>query len=284
MTLCVINSEIAAMNAGSSEEKGSAGANHTSGTATNVRCSQHTTATATDSCAMRAEGLHPTHVQCVADLADQAINRQTSHPVYRVSKTETKCTAVFYKNISGRTTVVTYSEVARNSIQGTYPVEFLDQRNGAYLTEQDADSHTAHTLGAVQGDSPQTIAVDASGVAYIFPGKATTNPSSVRGKRGKGSLHTAHISRPTYQWLTQNFEVAEGENIPRSIVYKHYLRHCKEEKKDPVSAALFGKMVRAVFRTLKSRRLGKRGKTKYHYNGIRVIPGSKLNQLSEDGN
>jgi regulatory factor X 1/2/3 len=276
MRICVRNSEIAGMYAGSYEQKGSAGENDTAGTATIVGFPQHNTA-------VGAEGLHPTHVQCVQGLANQAINRQLSYPVYTVNTTETTYSKVFYKNHSGSTTVVTYSHVERNSIHGTYSGQFLDQKNGAYITEQHADSHTAHIQGAVHRDRPQ-ISVDASGVAHILPGNTTTNPSSARGDRRKNYSHIARISPATYQWLTQNFELAEGESLPRSTAYKHYLRHCKEEKKDPVSAAIFGKKLLAVFRKLKSRRLGARGKTKYHYYGIRVIPGSELIQQSEDGN
>jgi regulatory factor X 1/2/3 len=174
--------------------------------------------------------------------------------------------------------------VRGNSIEGSNSGRFLEQRDGAYLTEQDADSHTAHTLGAVQRDSPQLISVDANGVAHILPGNATTDSSSVQDDKRTNSSHTARISEDIYQWLTKNFELVEGECLPRFTVYNHYLRYCRKEKKYPVTAAMFGKKFRAVFRTLKSRRLGPRGKTKYHYYGIRVVPGSELNQLSEGGN
>ncbi|KDR21076.1 Transcription factor RFX3, partial [Zootermopsis nevadensis] len=86
------------------------------------------------------------------------------------------------------------------------------------------------------------------------------------------------------QWLVQNYEVAEGVSLPRSTLYNHYLRHCSENKLDPVNAASFGKLIRSVFLGLRTRRLGTRqGNSRYHYYGIRVIPGSALNQLSEDG-
>jgi regulatory factor X 1/2/3 len=81
----------------------------------------------------------------------------------------------------------------------------------------------------------------------------------------------------------QNYEVAEGVSLPRSTLYNHYLRHCNEHKLDPVNAASFGKLIRSVFLGLRTRRLGTRGNSKYHYYGIRVIPGSALNQLSDDG-
>ena len=72
--------------------------------------------------------------------------------------------------------------------------------------------------------------------------------------------------------------------MPRSTLYNHYQRHCSEHKLDPVNAASVGKLIRSVFLGLRTRRLGTRGNSKYHYYGIRVKPGSSLNQLGEDGN
>ena len=46
------------------------------------------------------------------------------------------------------------------------------------------------------------------------------------------------------------------------------------EKIDPVNPASFGKLIRSVFRGLKTRRLGTRGNSKYHYYGIRIKPSS----------
>ncbi|XP_064477045.1 DNA-binding protein RFX2-like isoform X6 [Ornithodoros turicata] len=84
------------------------------------------------------------------------------------------------------------------------------------------------------------------------------------------------------QWLIDNYETAEGVSLPRSTLYNHYLRHCAEHKLEPVNAASFGKLIRSVFLGLRTRRLGTRGNSKYHYYGIRVKPNSPLNQISEE--
>ncbi|XP_022244049.1 DNA-binding protein RFX2-like isoform X2 [Limulus polyphemus] len=86
------------------------------------------------------------------------------------------------------------------------------------------------------------------------------------------------------QWLIDNYETAEGVSLPRSTLYNHYLQHCTEHKLEPVNAASFGKLIRSVFLGLRTRRLGTRGNSKYHYYGIRVKPNSPLNQISEDSN
>lgn len=83
-------------------------------------------------------------------------------------------------------------------------------------------------------------------------------------------------------WLVENYETAEGVSLPRSTLYNHYMRHCNEHKLDAVNAASFGKLIRSVFTGLRTRRLGTRGNSKYHYYGIRIKPGSTLASVSDD--
>lgn len=94
---------------------------------------------------------------------------------------------------------------------------------------------------------------------------------------GPGSPDTpaAALTQPrmapaTVQWLLDNYETAEGVSLPRSTLYSHYLRHCTSHRLDPVNAASFGKLIRSVFVGLRTRRLGTRGNSKYHYYGIRA--------------
>mgnify|MGYP003729650969 CR=1 FL=1 len=72
------------------------------------------------------------------------------------------------------------------------------------------------------------------------------------------------------QWLLDNYEIADGESLPRSTVYNHYLAHCRQMQLASVNAASFGKLIRSVFIGLKTRRLGTRGHSKYHYFGVRA--------------
>ncbi|XP_058509674.1 MHC class II regulatory factor RFX1a isoform X5 [Solea solea] len=92
--------------------------------------------------------------------------------------------------------------------------------------------------------------------------------------------HTARASPAT--WLLDNYETAEGVSLPRSTLYCHYLLHCQEQKLEPVNAASFGKLIRSVFMGLRTRRLGTRGNSKYHYYGLRIKAGSSLLRLMED--
>ncbi|XP_035826803.1 DNA-binding protein RFX2 [Aplysia californica] len=99
---------------------------------------------------------------------------------------------------------------------------------------------------------------------------------------GAPLTHTTRASPVTVQWLIDNYETAEGVSLPRSTLYYHYLRHCQEQGLDPMNPASFGKLIRSVFLGLRTRRLGTRGNSKYHYYGIRIRANSSLNQFTDD--
>ncbi|XP_048345635.1 MHC class II regulatory factor RFX1 [Sphaerodactylus townsendi] len=102
------------------------------------------------------------------------------------------------------------------------------------------------------------------------------------GSSSQSYSHTTRASPATVQWLLDNYETAEGVSLPRSTLYCHYLLHCQEQKLEPVNAASFGKLIRSVFLGLRTRRLGTRGNSKYHYYGLRIKANSPLLRLMED--
>ncbi|XP_023813370.1 MHC class II regulatory factor RFX1 isoform X1 [Oryzias latipes] len=120
--------------------------------------------------------------------------------------------------------------------------------------------------------------------SYVIQGGYMLGSSSGAGAAGNSQSfsHTARASPATVQWLLDNYETAEGVSLPRSTLYCHYLLHCQEQKLEPVNAASFGKLIRSVFMGLRTRRLGTRGNSKYHYYGLRIKAGSSLLRLMED--
>lgn len=137
-------------------------------------------------------------------------------------------------------------------------------------------SHLVGGVGTVIGSS-QLVAQP--GGTYVLQGHTMMDGE------GLPIRHTTRASPATaaqVQWLLENFETAEGVSLPRSTLYYHYLRHCTENKLDPVNAASFGKLIRSVFLGLRTRRLGTRGNSKYHYYGIRIKSSSILNQYQDD--
>lgn len=79
-------------------------------------------------------------------------------------------------------------------------------------------------------------------------------------------------------WLTDYYEPQDNISLPRSVLYDHYLEFCQSQGTEPVNSATFGKIIRSVFPTLRTRRLGTRGNSKYHYFGI----GLKTDLLGND--
>ncbi|XP_056127958.1 MHC class II regulatory factor RFX1a isoform X4 [Rhinichthys klamathensis goyatoka] len=112
---------------------------------------------------------------------------------------------------------------------------------------------------------------------YMLAGSGTSSSGN-----GHGYPHPTRASPSTVQWLLDNYETAEGVSLPRSTLYCHYLLHCQEQKLEPVNAASFGKLIRSVFMGLRTRRLGTRGNSKYHYYGLRIKANSSLLRLMED--
>ncbi|XP_078657242.1 transcription factor RFX3-like isoform X38 [Branchiostoma floridae x Branchiostoma belcheri] len=140
---------------------------------------------------------------------------------------------------------------------------------------------TSGAMGVQPAQATVNPALLATGGTYIIQGMdhshlARAHPGASR------DLWDSVQQRPLIQWLLENYETAEGVSLPRSTLYNHYLRHCQEHKLDPVNAASFGKLIRSVFLGLRTRRLGTRGNSKYHYYGIRIKATSPLNRLQED--
>lgn len=131
-------------------------------------------------------------------------------------------------------------------------------------------------------------AVDGAGTnggvsgSYVIQGGYMLGSSSSSGAAGNSQTYSHNARASPATWLLDNYETAEGVSLPRSTLYCHYLLHCQEEKLEPVNAASFGKLIRSVFMGLRTRRLGTRGNSKYHYYGLRIKAGSSLLRLMED--
>ncbi|KAI2629073.1 RFX DNA-binding domain-containing protein [Hypomontagnella submonticulosa] len=65
-------------------------------------------------------------------------------------------------------------------------------------------------------------------------------------------------------WISQVCTRGKG-SVPRGRVYANYASRCATERITVLNPASFGKLVRVLFPGLKTRRLGVRGESKYHY-------------------
>ncbi|KAJ7992962.1 hypothetical protein DPEC_G00267510 [Dallia pectoralis] len=196
-------------------------------------------------------------------------------------------------------TAYPYSPDAHLYGQGSGGAYFDSQSGGAQVTTvvSSASAMPSHGMVGIAMDGGQIIS---SGSTYLIHGggmEGSRHLTSLSSRSSSAMLemaienlqksegiatHKSSLLNSHLQWLLDNYETADGVSLPRSSLYNHYLRHCHDQKLDPVNAASFGKLIRSVFMGLRTRRLGTRGNSKYHYYGIRIKPDSPLNRLQED--
>lgn len=71
-------------------------------------------------------------------------------------------------------------------------------------------------------------------------------------------------------WLMKFCELQPQSSVLRSRIYARYVTMCSQHNVRPMNPASFGKLVRVIYPSLTTRRLGVRGQSKYHYCGIRL--------------
>ncbi|XP_067137790.1 MATH and LRR domain-containing protein PFE0570w-like [Centruroides vittatus] len=81
----------------------------------------------------------------------------------------------------------------------------------------------------------------------------------------KGDIEVAQ----TYTWIQSHLEEDPDISLPKHEVYEEYRNYFEANKLDPLCAADFGKVMKHVFPSVKPRRLGTRGNSRYCYSGLK---------------
>lgn len=84
-------------------------------------------------------------------------------------------------------------------------------------------------------------------------------------------------------WLMQNCISDSTSFVPRGRIFSQYASSCAKNSLKPLSQASLGKLIRSVFPNLKTRRLGMRGQSKYHYCGLRLLNDNENITLNNSG-
>ncbi|VDI76211.1 DNA-binding protein RFX2-like isoform X15 [Mytilus edulis] len=201
---------------------------------------------------------HPQQFVITTSAVQEALENQHGHE--NVTLQQGGPTVYSTQVQQGTTFQTEYGQTMYTPVSGTY-----------YQTASGTQVATGLTqLGTMQGQ----ILQHQTGT-YLIQGGTMDG-------EGTPLTTTTRASPATVQWLIDNYETAEGVSLPRSTLYNHYLRHCQEQNLDPMNPASFGKLIRSVFLGLRTRRLGTRGNSKYHYYGIRIKASSPLNQFTDD--
>ncbi|KLO18104.1 hypothetical protein SCHPADRAFT_820405 [Schizopora paradoxa] len=82
-------------------------------------------------------------------------------------------------------------------------------------------------------------------------------------------------------WLNANYAPYPDGNVPRQGLYFSYRRVCDQYGIPHINTATLGKAIRLCFPTIKTRRLGVRGNSKYHYCGIRPTTATEIEWLQD---
>uniref|UniRef100_A0A8C2ZJ29 Regulatory factor X1 n=1 Tax=Cyclopterus lumpus TaxID=8103 RepID=A0A8C2ZJ29_CYCLU len=116
----------------------------------------------------------------------------------------------------------------------------------------------------------------AGGGGYVIQGGYMLGGGAAGG--GGGQSFSNPNSRAPPATVSTQVQSEQCPVYPRCTLYYHYLLHCQEQKLEPLMLHPLANFIRSVFMGLRTRRLGTRGNSKYHYYGLRIKSGSPLQQ------
>ncbi|XP_061183525.1 transcription factor RFX4-like [Saccostrea echinata] len=94
-----------------------------------------------------------------------------------------------------------------------------------------------------------------------------------------GGAHGPVITK----WLQRHFLIQPNNTLSRGEIYRAYIEHCQRNNLTHCNPATFGKVLRSVFPDIKTRRIGTRGNSRYHYCGIGIkLKTVRDNEIEED--
>ncbi|CAB3248440.1 unnamed protein product [Arctia plantaginis] len=111
-----------------------------------------------------------------------------------------------------------------------------------------------------------------TGVAQHDPLKQPINPLGSRAEL-----------QQTVTWIQTHLEVDPDVSLPKQDVYDEYIAHCMSSNMKPLSTADFGKVMKQVYPSVRPRRLGTRGNSRYCYAGLRKKIKLEVPQLPDLG-
>ncbi|KAK1504006.1 RFX DNA-binding domain-containing protein [Colletotrichum tamarilloi] len=132
--------------------------------------------------------------------------------------------------------------------------------------DEDGDSLVG-AMGMQKSSSARSSANNELEMRHLFNANKHRGLQDVAGElhgneRGPNSERT----RQVFAMLWINSVCTKGKgSVPRGRVYANYASRCATERITVLNPASFGKLVRVLFPGLKTRRLGVRGESKYHY-------------------
>ncbi|GAA5822511.1 hypothetical protein JCM11251_006363 [Rhodosporidiobolus azoricus] len=120
------------------------------------------------------------------------------------------------------------------------------------LSKYSGDENDSTDLALVGPDSyEETQAALAEATAAV-----SSAPSAKALKKARSTF--------VQTWLSRSYKITEGSSIARQALYDSYVEASQTLKVKPLNSAAFGKAAKQAFPTLKTRRFGTRGHSRYH--------------------
>ncbi|EMD40705.1 hypothetical protein CERSUDRAFT_149026 [Gelatoporia subvermispora B] len=145
-----------------------------------------------------------------------------------------------------------------------------------------ADYHPMYGAPHIMGQSPETMhATGAFGRMTLSPDHALEKLAA--NVRAATTTSASDRAKQIFvqAWLTANYSPYPDGNVPRQGLYFSYRRVCDQYGIPHINTATLGKAIRLCFPTIKTRRLGVRGNSKYHYCGIRPSTSAEAEFLQD---
>ncbi|KAI0045297.1 hypothetical protein FA95DRAFT_131200 [Auriscalpium vulgare] len=150
-------------------------------------------------------------------------------------------------------------------LAGSSPAEYQSVFSGGHMISSQEAIHATGAFGRMTLSPDHTLEKLAANVRA-----ATTTSASDRAKQIF-----------VQAWLTANYAPYPDGNVPRQGLYFSYRRVCDQYGIPHINTATLGKAIRLCFPTIKTRRLGVRGNSKYHYCGIRPATSAEAEWLQD---
>ncbi|KAL1659225.1 hypothetical protein GGF50DRAFT_65690 [Schizophyllum commune] len=160
---------------------------------------------------------------------------------------------------------------------------------GMYLGQQPPDYHPMYATGPHMhlGQSHETMHTTSAMGRMSIAAHAVSNDQALEklAANVRAATTTSASDRAkqifVQAWLTANYAPYPDGNVPRQGLYFSYRRVCDQYGIPHINTATLGKAIRLCFPTIKTRRLGVRGNSKYHYCGIRPATSTEAEFLQD---
>ncbi|KAK5993191.1 Transcriptional regulator RFX1-like protein [Cladobotryum mycophilum] len=137
---------------------------------------------------------------------------------------------------------------------------------------EDGDS-LAGAAGTAKATTTRSSANNELEMRHLFSANRHRNLQDVaRELHGNERGPNSERTRQVFAMIWINTVCSKGKgSVPRGRVYANYASRCATERITVLNPASFGKLVRVLFPGLKTRRLGVRGESKYHYVNFALV-------------